>query len=168
MQIWSIYQVIISLVMLVQMLVEKGRFKVENITGQFWVVKKQIERRRAYRGGCWRREQRMNGWMRFLWEFSSKHSLPHCFGLQGSKYLYLCFSVYLYLQYSAHSIVFPCCCIDLFPLGGKATWQTCEEGKGGSRNCQPGNLKKTLNFCNGHFMRSDIHHSHKRKNVPEN
>ena len=39
--------------------------------------------------------------------------------LQGSKYL--CFSVYLSSQYSAHSIVFPCCCIDLFPLGGKAT-----------------------------------------------
>ena len=32
------------------------------------------------------------------------------------QYLYLCFSMYLYLQYySAHSIVFPCCCIDLFP-----------------------------------------------------
>ena len=111
------------------------------------IAKVQIERRRAYQGGCWRREQRMNGWMRFLWEFSSKHSLPHCFGLQGSKYLYLCFSMYLYLQYySAHSIVFPCCCIDLFPLGGKATWQTCEGGKWGSRNCQPGNLKKTLFF----------------------
>ena len=126
------------------------------------IAKKQKERRRAYKGGCWRREQRMNGWMRFLWEFSSKHSLPYCFGLQGSKYLYLFFSMYLYLQYySAHSIVFPCCCIDLFPLGGKATWQTCEGGKGGSRNCQPGVLKKTLFFCNVHFMRSDIHHSQK-------